>query len=264
MYIHCDKAIQCTLPYCRIANGVLEKVGPQLVSRNLALVEEWLSGASDILDIMGKDSLLKLFKSATTSTTSNTHYSSIVKAFMRHTFKAHIWTFYMLSRLIFPSSLVAMCCLLFFSLSPPLFLSPSLSLPPLPLSLPLPLPLPLSSVTSVLVSGQRWPSLLAMLEGSPKTVLSLESCVCGPLSEILLRQPALTNRAIHVLEMMSDEALASFPPEVVQYFVGDLLPIYIIQCSTVELPNNGQVGDKHFVHCSEIAPSSEVEMYGAI
>ena len=25
--------------------------------------------------------------------------------------------------------------------------------------------------------------------------------------------------------------------------------------------NNGHVGDKHFVHCSEVAPSSEVEMY---
>ena len=30
----------------------------------------------------------------------------------------------------------------------------------------------------------------------------------------------------------------------------------------MELPNSGQVGDKHFVHCSEIVPSSEVEMYG--
>ena len=56
-----------------------------------------------------------------------------------------------------------------------------------------------------------------MLEGSPKTVLGLESRVCGPLSEILLRQPTLSNRAILVLEMMSDEALASFPPEVRMY-----------------------------------------------
>ena len=30
----------------------------------------------------------------------------------------------------------------------------------------------------------------------------------------------------------------------------------------MEPPNNGQVGDEHFVHCSEVAPSSEVEMYG--
>ena len=32
--------------------------------------------------------------------------------------------------------------------------------------------------------------------------------------------------------------------------------------NTVEPPNNGHVGDEHFVHCLEIVPSSEVEMYG--
>ena len=31
---------------------------------------------------------------------------------------------------------------------------------------------------------------------------------------------------------------------------------------TVEPPNNGHVGDEHFVHCSDVVPSSEVEMYG--
>ena len=31
---------------------------------------------------------------------------------------------------------------------------------------------------------------------------------------------------------------------------------------TVEPPNNGHFGDEHFVHCSEVVPSSEVEMYG--
>ena len=31
---------------------------------------------------------------------------------------------------------------------------------------------------------------------------------------------------------------------------------------TVEPPNNGHVGDEHFVHCLEVVPSSEVEMYG--
>ena len=31
---------------------------------------------------------------------------------------------------------------------------------------------------------------------------------------------------------------------------------------TVEPPNNGHVWDEHFVHCSEVVPSSEVEMYG--
>ena len=30
----------------------------------------------------------------------------------------------------------------------------------------------------------------------------------------------------------------------------------------MEPPNNGQVGDERFVHCSEVVPSSEVEMYG--
>ena len=31
---------------------------------------------------------------------------------------------------------------------------------------------------------------------------------------------------------------------------------------TVEPPNNGHIGDKHFVHCSEVVSLSEVEMYG--
>ena len=30
----------------------------------------------------------------------------------------------------------------------------------------------------------------------------------------------------------------------------------------MEPPNNGQIGDEHFVHCLEVVPSSEVEMYG--
>ena len=29
-----------------------------------------------------------------------------------------------------------------------------------------------------------------------------------------------------------------------------------------EPPNDGQVGDENFVHCSKVVPSSEVEMYG--
>ena len=29
----------------------------------------------------------------------------------------------------------------------------------------------------------------------------------------------------------------------------------------MELPNNGHIGDEHFVHCSEAVPSLEVEMY---
>ena len=31
---------------------------------------------------------------------------------------------------------------------------------------------------------------------------------------------------------------------------------------TVEPPNNGHIGDDHFVNWSEAVPSSEVEMYG--
>ena len=34
--------------------------------------------------------------------------------------------------------------------------------------------------------------------------------------------------------------------------------------NTVEPPNNGHSGDEHFVHCSEVVPSSEVEMYGQL
>ena len=30
----------------------------------------------------------------------------------------------------------------------------------------------------------------------------------------------------------------------------------------VEPLNNGHIGDEHFVHCSEVVPLSEVEMYG--
>ena len=32
----------------------------------------------------------------------------------------------------------------------------------------------------------------------------------------------------------------------------------------MELLNDGHIGDEHFVHCSEIVPSSEVVMYGNI
>ena len=40
--------------------------------------------------------------------------------------------------------------------------------------------------------------------------------------------------------------------------------VYIIVRYTVEPPNNGHVGDEHFVHCLEVVPSSEVEMYGQL
>ena len=31
---------------------------------------------------------------------------------------------------------------------------------------------------------------------------------------------------------------------------------------SVEPPNNGHIRDERFIHCSEVIPSSEVEMYG--
>ena len=36
----------------------------------------------------------------------------------------------------------------------------------------------------------------------------------------------------------------------------------IVELDAVEPLNNGHVGDEHFVHCSEVVPSSEIEMYG--
>ena len=41
-----------------------------------------------------------------------------------------------------------------------------------------------------------------------------------------------------------------------------MLSLYTSICTTVEPPNNGHVRDEHFVHCSEVVPLSEVEMYG--
>ena len=39
---------------------------------------------------------------------------------------------------------------------------------------------------------------------------------------------------------------------------------YYIPYYVVEPLNNGHGGDEHFVHCSEVVPSSEVEMYGQL
>ena len=45
-------------------------------------------------------------------------------------------------------------------------------------------------------------------------------------------------------------------------------PVVVITAHFVKLnsytrdpPKNGQVGDEYFIHCSEVVPSSEVEMY---
>ena len=41
-------------------------------------------------------------------------------------------------------------------------------------------------------------------------------------------------------------------------------PLPLFNMYTVEPLNNGHVGDEHFVHCSEVVPLSEVEMYGQL
>ena len=50
-------------------------------------------------------------------------------------------------------------------------------------------------------------------------------------------------------------------PYVMKKYVHPLYSFVVVP-STVEPPNNGHIGDEHFVHCSEVVPSSEVEMYG--
>ena len=37
---------------------------------------------------------------------------------------------------------------------------------------------------------------------------------------------------------------------------------HFVHCSEVEMYGQLVAGGKHFVHCSEVVPSSEVEMYG--
>ena len=64
MCVVCVCVVCVSVCVCRIANGVLEKVAQQLLSRNLKFVTDWLNGAGAVLDIMGQDALLKLFKLA--------------------------------------------------------------------------------------------------------------------------------------------------------------------------------------------------------
>ena len=40
--------------------------------------------------------------------------------------------------------------------------------------------------------------------------------------------------------------------------ISNCLEFRYIYIYTVEPLNNGHIGDKHFVHCSEVVPSSEV------
>ena len=46
----------------RVANGVLEKASPLLLARNREMVSEWVSDVNGVLDKIGQDALLKLFK----------------------------------------------------------------------------------------------------------------------------------------------------------------------------------------------------------
>ena len=46
----------------RVANSVLEKVSPQLLSRNKEVMSTWISGVDGVLDKMGRDALVKLFE----------------------------------------------------------------------------------------------------------------------------------------------------------------------------------------------------------
>ena len=45
--------------------------------------------------------------------------------------------------------------------------------------------------------------------------------------------------------------------------VGSVVCMYVY-VYTVEPLNNGHGGDEHFVHCSDVVPSSEVEIYGQL
>ena len=47
-----------------------------------------------------------------------------------------------------------------------------------------------------------------------------------------------------------------------QYANTQVSIFHVVCRTTVEPPNNGHIGDEHFVHCSEVVPYSEVEMYG--
>ena len=73
-------------------------------------------------------------------------------------------------------------------------------------------------VFSVFVSAQSWPSLLLLLEESPKAVIGLGSRLCQPLSMIVTHYPALSDRVMAILEMMSDECLYGITSEVSQSY----------------------------------------------
>jgi hypothetical protein len=111
----------------RVANSVLEKVSPQLLSRNKEIMSTWISGTDGVLDKMGRDALVKLF--------------------------------------------------------------------------------------DLFVSAQNWSSLLVLLEQCPKAIAGLEPCLCDLLTCMVSQQPALSDRAAVILEMMSNDALSEITAE---------------------------------------------------
>lgn len=58
----CVHTILLVIFLYRVANSLLEKVSPQVLSRHCEEVSVWVSGVSGVLDKLGKDALLKLFK----------------------------------------------------------------------------------------------------------------------------------------------------------------------------------------------------------
>ena len=70
------------------------------------------------------------------------------------------------------------------------------------------------SLSSLFVLGQSWTSLLVLLEESPKAVVGLGSQLCQPMSAIATHHPALSDRVVAILEMMSEESLYGMTSEV--------------------------------------------------
>ena len=158
-------------PYVRIANGVLEKISPQLLSKNKGLVNAWISGMDGVLDKVGQDALLKLFKLV--------HVADIL----------YMYVHYYVHLLLHP---------------PPTLLHIPSSLPVSPLVL----------LFSHFVSDQNWSNLLVLLEQCPKAVTGLEPHLSQLVTCMVSQQPALSDRAATILEMMSNESLSKITAEV--------------------------------------------------
>ena len=58
-------------------------------------------------------------------------------------------------------------------------------------------------------------------------------------------------KGIHVSPFTPQFAIRSLEGKKYEYY----------GCNPILSPNNGHIGDERFVHCSEVVPSSEVEVY---